>query len=200
MLKVGYMEDWKYHNTYSGTPQGGVISPILSNIVLNELDKFIEYELIPQYTSGKKRKPNPEYQAITYQISRAKAAQDTVRYKELILERRQIPSVDTYDDEFRRLYYIRYADDSLLGVIAPKSEALVIKKRIGDFIQSIKLTMSEEKTFITHAESERARFLGYELSARRNNTKLSMDRRLGIKKRSVNNSILLWLFRNLLQT
>ena len=131
MLKVGYMEDWKYHNTYSGTPQGGVISPILSNIVFNELDKFIEYELIPQYTSGKKRKPNPEYQAITYQISRAKAAQDTVRYKELILERRQIPSVDTYDDEFRRLYYIRYADDSLLGVIAPKSEALVIKKRIG---------------------------------------------------------------------
>ena len=94
-----------------------MISPILSNIVLNELDKFVENEL-SLYTKKKKRKHNSEYRAITHQMSKAKAAGDIERYKELLLKRRKMPSMDTFDDEFRRLYYIRYADDSLFGVVA----------------------------------------------------------------------------------
>ena len=61
MLKAGYLEDWEYHDTLSGCPQGGVVSPILSNIYLHKLDKFVERELIPQYTRGARRKANPEY-------------------------------------------------------------------------------------------------------------------------------------------
>ena len=52
MLKAGYLEDWKYHETLSGAPQGGVVSPILSNIYLHKLDDFVETVLIPQYTRG----------------------------------------------------------------------------------------------------------------------------------------------------
>src|SRR5690606_11947820 len=54
-LKAGYMEEWEYHQTYSGTPQGGILSPLLSNIYLHELDRYIEDELIPQHTQGKRR-------------------------------------------------------------------------------------------------------------------------------------------------
>ena len=61
MLKAGYLEDWEYHETLSGCPQGGMVSPILSNIYLHKLDEFVEQELIPQYTRGARRKGNPEY-------------------------------------------------------------------------------------------------------------------------------------------
>lgn len=199
MLKTGYMEDFRYHETYSGTPQGGVISPILSNIILNELDQFVSNELIPKYSLGKKRKRNSEYDAISYQMVKAKKAQDIERYKELAKKRRQIPSVKTDDDEFSRLYYIRYADDFLGGVAGPLSTALAIKEEIGEFLQSIKLPMSDEKTFITHAATEEARFLGYELGVRRNDTKVTKDRNGKRKRRSVNNTIQLYVPRDVAQ-
>ena len=129
---------------------------------------------------------NPEYTALTRQMKKAKQAQDIERYKELALKRRTVPSVNTYDDGFRRLYYIRYADDFLLGLAGPKSEALILKEKIRQFLLSIKLTMSEEKTLITHLMRGRARFLGYELSVRRSDTKVVEGPR---KRRSVNNSI-----------
>ena len=50
--KAGYLEEWEYQETLSGSPQGGTVSPILSNIYLDKLDKFVEQELIPQYTRG----------------------------------------------------------------------------------------------------------------------------------------------------
>jgi len=61
MLKAGYLEDWRYHETLSGAPQGGVVSPGLSNIYLHKLDGYVETVLIPQYTRGARRRPNPEY-------------------------------------------------------------------------------------------------------------------------------------------
>ena len=67
MLKAGYLEDWEYHETLSGCPQGGVVSPVLSNIYLHKLDEFVERELIPQYTRGKRRKVNPEYNRVQSQ-------------------------------------------------------------------------------------------------------------------------------------
>lgn len=163
MLETGYMEDWHYHETYSGTPQGNVISPLLANIYLNELDKFIVEELIPQYNRGRKRKNNPAYNHQQSLMRKAQRHEDAARYRALAQELRTMPSMDSYDPNFRRLKYVRYCDDFLLGFIGPKSEAEEIKRKIGEFLAGLGLTLSAEKTLITHAVKERARFLGYDI-------------------------------------
>lgn len=100
MLKVGYLEDWKYHRTYSGTPQGGVISPLLSNIFLNELDRYVEQELIPQYTRGKTRARNPEYERLNYQVQKAKKQKDHRKSRQLVQARRKLPSLHPEDPQY----------------------------------------------------------------------------------------------------
>jgi len=194
MLEAGYLEDWRYHNTYSGVPQGGVVSPILSNIILNELDKFVETELIPQYTTGRQRRDNPEYQYLNRQMRKAKQARDLVTYRHLLDQRRKLPTRDPNDETYRRLRYIRYADDFALGFIGPKSEAEEIKQKISTFLQTIQLTLSSEKTLITHAVYGRARFLGYEIHIARNDTRLtSYQSPPGVKRKSrgVNGKVML---------
>lgn len=163
MLEAGYMDDWHYHQTYSGTPQGNVISPLLANIYLNELDKFIEEELIPRYNRGHKRRNNPAYNHQQSLMKKALRHADTERYKALAQQLRTMPSKDNYDLGFRRLKYVRYCDDFLLGFIGPKSEAEEIKREIGAFLAGLGLTLSAEKTLITHATQGRARFLGYDI-------------------------------------
>jgi group II intron reverse transcriptase/maturase len=163
MLKAGYLEDWKHHRTYSGTPQGGIISPLLANIFLNELDKYVEEELVPQYTRGERRRRNPPYERLTRDMAKAKRQGDIERYGALGKQRRRLPSGDANDPNYRRLRYVRYADDFLLGFIGSKSEAVEIKHRVGVFVATLGLTMSEEKTLITHAATGRARFLGYDV-------------------------------------
>jgi hypothetical protein len=177
MLDAGYLEDWQYHKTYSGTPQGGVISPLLSNIFLNELDRFVEEELIPQYTKGKRRVSNPEYERLCRKMKEAQNANDIERYKKLKKERNTLPSKDTDDPGFRRLNYVRYADDFLLGFLGPLSEAKEIKQKIGQFLSTLGLTMAEEKTLITHATTGQARFLGYDISIARVNDRITNKRR-----------------------
>src|SRR5919204_2261234 len=71
MLTAGYLEDWRWHATLSGCPQGGVASPVLSNIYLDRLDKFVETILIPEYTRGVFRKDNPEYGRVRMAAARA---------------------------------------------------------------------------------------------------------------------------------
>ena len=110
-LEAGYVEDWQYNRTYSGTPQGGILSPLLSNIYLHELDTHIEDVLIPQFTCGKRRAPNLEYYRLGYYIKCAREAGDHERVKKLECERRKLPSQDVNDPNYRRLQYIRYADD-----------------------------------------------------------------------------------------
>ena len=152
MLKAGYMENWIYHKTYSGTPQGGVISPLLSNIVLNKLDQFVEREIIPKYTIGKKRQRNREYTKVANDIRKAKKEGNRELVKELTKQLRQLPSVDPFDSNYCRVRYVRYADDFLLGIIGSKQVAIEIKYKIGEFLrQELKLEMSEKKTLITHA-------------------------------------------------
>ena len=176
MLKAGYMEDWKYQDTQSGTPQGGVISPLLSNIVLNELDKFVENEFLPQYNRGDRKAENPEYQKIKKQAYMARKKGQIELAEELGKVQRTINSkVPT--PEFRRLSYVRYADDFILCLIGTKAEAQEIKERLRDFLAIIKLTMSEEKTLITHASSENARFLGYNLRVTWENSQRTNTRR-----------------------
>ncbi|MCC9965009.1 reverse transcriptase [Streptococcus agalactiae] len=170
MLEAGYLDDWKFHKTISGTPQGGVSSPLLANIYLHQFDKWVGEELIPQYTRGKKQKANSAYNRLSRRI---KCYQDKGDYKkahQLIVERRNLPSVDTYDTSYRRLRYVRYADDFILGFTGSKAEAKAIKKQIGDFLNTkLSLELSQEKTLITHATGESAKFLGYEIKAQRVN-------------------------------
>ena len=194
MLKAGYMENWKYHETLSGTPQGGVVSPILANIVLNELDKFVENELLSQYNRGKRRKKTPEFQRVQDNIKRAKKKGDRERVKELTKELRRIPSVDPNDPEFRRLKYSRYADDLILGFAGPKEEAIQIKERIKEFLQTIGLEMSEEKTLITNALLDNARYLGYNIKVNKDNTRLTnrdRNKKRNKTQRSINYKICL---------
>ena len=178
MLKAGYLEDWQYHESLSGCPQGGVVSPILSNIYLNRLDEFVEQELIPQYTRGARRKESPDYTRATSRLRSARRAGDRAEARNLEIYRRGIPSKDPEDPGFRRLRYTRYADDHILGYTGPKAEAEQVKARIAEFLrETLKLELNDAKTLITHARTQRARFLGYDITVQHSNTKLSGGRR-----------------------
>ncbi|MGW7674698.1 reverse transcriptase domain-containing protein, partial [Streptomyces sp. NPDC054775] len=178
MLKAGYLEDWRWNATLSGSPQGGVASPILSNIYLDRLDQFIEKSLLPEYNHGRRRRPNRDYQVVEYAIQRAKRHGDRAAVRELRLRRRTLPSQDPNDPDYRRLRYVRYADDWLLGFAGPKREAEEIKSRIRTFLRDeLKLELSESKTLITHAASQAAHFLGYEIRVQHADTKITRQRR-----------------------
>jgi group II intron reverse transcriptase/maturase len=178
MLTVGYLEDWKWNATLSGSPQGGVASPILSNIYLDRLDKFVENVLLPEYNRGKLRKTNLEYKRIENAITRARKRGDRRSARELSQARRTLPSQDPRDPAYRRLRYVRYADDILLGFSGPKAEAVEIKQRIGEFLRDeLKLELSAEKTLITHARTGKARFLGYDIVAQHANDRITRNRR-----------------------
>jgi group II intron reverse transcriptase/maturase len=107
MLKAGYLEDWQYHDTLSGVPQGGVVSPVLSNIYLHKLDEFVEREFIPRYTRGEHRKPNPEYWKVKTRQRAARRRGDRDQARDLARQARTVPSGDPVDPGFRRLYYCR---------------------------------------------------------------------------------------------
>jgi len=165
LLKAGYFEDWTWKRTLSGAPQGSIIGPVLSNIYLSHLDRYVETTLIPAYTRGDRRKPNAAYSRLTSQIQRKRKQGKTEEVKALEKQRRELPSVDPYDPEYRRLRFCRYADDFLLGFIGPKEEAEEIKRQLGAFLQErLKLELSQTKTLITHARTETAKFLGYHIS------------------------------------
>ena len=165
MLKAGYLEAWKFNATLSGTPQGGVVSPIFANIYLAHLDRFVEQTLLPVYNRGARRKPHPEYHVLTH---RAQYFRRKGRHEEAEALREQyqkLPSVDPNDPDYRRLWYVRYADDWLLGFNGPRAEAEEIKRQLGEFLRDyLKLELSESKTLITHARSGAAKFLGYEVT------------------------------------
>jgi group II intron reverse transcriptase/maturase len=172
LLKAGYLEDWKYNATLSGTPQGGVVSPILANIYLDRLDQFVEKTLLPANNLGKRRKANAEYDAIRREARTAKREGRNEAAHLLEKQYQQMPSGDPNDPDYRRLRYVRYADDFILGYAGPKAGAEKIKDQLAEFLQEeLKLELSTEKTLITHATSKTARFLGYEIKTHRCDTK-----------------------------
>ena len=178
-LKAGYVEDWTFHNTYSGTPQGGIVSPILANIYLDKLDKYVK-EYIRHFDKGTKRRPGKESNDLANErkrtVRKLKKVKDgtekaalVARLKAIEQERAAFPNGDEMDESYRRLKYIRYADDFILGVIGSKEDARRIKEDIKSFLsESLALELSEEKTLITHT-SKSAKFLGYEITVTRDN-------------------------------
>ena len=178
MLQAGYLEEWVWNATLSGAPQGGVASPILSNIYLHKLDSFVEKVLIPEYTRGDSRAPNPEYREVEKQLARMRRRGDRPAVRALRKQRRTMPSKDPADPGFRRLRYMRYCDDHLLGFTGPKAEAEEIKIRLATFLRDdLKLELSQEKTLITHARTGAARFLGYEITIQHADHKVTGTRR-----------------------
>lgn len=193
MLQAGYLEDWRWNETLSGVPQGGIASPVLSNIYLHKLDVFVETVLIPEYTRGRLRARNPEYRKIEQAIVRARRNGDRTQVRFLYRRLHSLPSQDPRDAGYRRLRYCRYADDCLLGFAGPKAEAEQIKRRLTQFLRDdLKLELSEDKTLITHARSQRACFLGYEISVasrdHRTRRPSKTDRR---NRRSLNGTVVL---------
>jgi group II intron reverse transcriptase/maturase len=178
MLKAGYLEDWQYHDTLSGTPQGGVVSPLLSNIYLDKLDKFVERELIPRYTRGRQRKPDRAYARLAGRRWAARQSGDLALARALLRQMRGLPSKDPMDPGYRRLSYIRYADDHLLGFAGPKAEAEQIKAELAAFLrETLALDLNASKTLITHARTRAARFLGYQIIIQHSSTKLTKGQR-----------------------
>jgi group II intron reverse transcriptase/maturase len=174
MLRAGYLEDWEYRATLSGVPQGGVVSPLLSNIYLHKLDEFVERELIPRYTRGKRRKTNAPYWRLREQQASARRRGDRALVRDLRRQARVIPAADPMDPGYRRLNYIRYADDHILGFAGPKAEAEQIKAELARFLrESLGLELNASKTLITHARSQPARFLGYDIIVQHCNTRLT---------------------------
>lgn len=179
MLKAGCMDDWKFERTYSGTPQGGVISPLLANIYLHELDLFME-EMRVGFDKGTKRRANPAYTERSRQIAvlrkkinvlRADGADEAevranlARIKAIKTDRRKLPSVDPMDPGFRRLRYCRYADDFLVGVIGSKADAVRVLADIQRFLADrLNLAVSSEKTGVRDA-SKGSPFLGFHVCA-----------------------------------
>jgi group II intron reverse transcriptase/maturase len=173
MLKAGYLEDWQYHRTFSGTPQGGVISPLLANVYLHELDEFVE-RLVRQYSRGAHRAANPEYQRVANRLRTAREQRDRLgpdatpeaiaeadaKIADLARQMRSLPSKDAFDPSYRRAWYARYADDFLLGTVGTKEEALGLKTAITEFIIELDLAIAPEKTRVVKSEKG-VIFLGY---------------------------------------
>jgi Reverse transcriptase (RNA-dependent DNA polymerase)/Type II intron maturase len=178
MLKAGYLEDWRWNATLSGCPQGGIASPVLSNIYLDRFDQYVEQRLLPEHNHGQRRRANPAYQTVEYALARARRHGDRAEAHRLILARRRLPSHDPNDPDYRRLRYVRYAADWLLGFAGAKHEAEQIKSKIATFLRDeLKLELSQSKTLITHATSQAAHFLGYEIRAQHADTKITRHRR-----------------------
>ena len=179
MLAAGYSEDFTWHATLSGAPQGGIASPVLSNIYLDRLDQYVEQTLIPEYERGERRRKNLAYHRVWRGIKRAREYGDRQQVRALTRALRRMPSQDPADPGYRRLRYVRYCDDFLLGFAGPKHEAEQVKERIRAFLrEELKLELSESKTLITHAASQAAHFLGYEVRTQHADTKITDGRRM----------------------
>ena len=191
-LKAGYMEDWKYHETYSGCPQGGIISPILANIYLNELDRHV-MKIKKEFDVATKARYTPEYTKLvglrqrlhnkiknSNGIEREKLIEE---YKSATAQMLKLPAKQCDD---KKIKYVRYADDFLIAVNGNRQDCEKIKQELTEFINTtLKMELSQEKTLITHSNTP-ARFLGYDVRVRRDQ---QIKPKGKFKTRSMNNKV-----------
>ena len=172
-LKAGYLENWQYHKTYSGTPQGGIISPLLANIYLHELDKFV-MKLKSEFDTPGVGQITPEYRELHNEIKRLshRLTKVTGEEREMVLtkyksKRQKLMTIPCTAQTDKKLKYVRYADDFLIAVKGNREDCQWIKSKLAEFIgDTLKMELSEDKTLITHS-SKCARFLGYDVRVRR---------------------------------
>jgi group II intron reverse transcriptase/maturase len=193
LLKAGYVENWRYNNTYSGTPQGGIISPLLANIYLHEFDKFVT-QYANEFEQPRTQKLTDEYEFLRREVERIrrylKKAEGNERQKllaELKITRAKMLKTPAKSQTDKKIRYIRYADDFLIGVNGSKEDCQNIKLQLSDFIaNNLKMELSEEKTLITHSNTY-ARFLGYDIRVRRDNKTIKHGSASNCTKRTLNN-------------
>ena len=196
-LNAGYIEDWNFHNSYSGTPQGGIVSPILANIYLDKLDKFMK-EYTEKFDKGKERKRTKQVVSLEGKrhriLKKLKVVKDKNERSELIRQYKayqkeglQYSDGDEMDMNYRKLKYVRYADDFLIGISGSREDCEEIKEILREFLSTqYHLELSAEKTKITHS-AERVRFLGYDVAVRR--SQKIKKKANGVKQRTLNNSV-----------
>ncbi|GHO48996.1 maturase [Ktedonospora formicarum] len=175
MLDAGYLEEWTYHTTYSGVPQGSIVSPVLANVYLHELDLFMK-TMKEQFDKGIRRKGNRAYKRHSNKIHRLRKKGDRLKgkencketlqaiqreIKEIQRQRRRLPSSDPFDEGYKRLSYCRYADDYVISMIGSKADAERIQQEVKRFIQeTLKLEVAEDKSHIRHSK-QGVIFVGY---------------------------------------
>ena len=158
------MENWQFHNTYSGTPQGGIASPLLCNIFLHQLDQYMESlgANIVQTKRESNQRRNPEYRKIDNAITRARAKlrNNPERHarrnlldqlQKLEKDMRQTPMYDANVRHHTKLGYVRYADDFVILVNGTEAESRDYKNKVEGHLKAMGLTLSAEKTRITHS-------------------------------------------------
>ena len=185
MLQAGYLEDWIWNATLSGAPQGGVVSPILSNIYLHRLDEFVETVLIPEYTRGEHRARNPAYREVSNAMpARSQTRRPRTGTGTAQAAPRACPAA-TPGSRLPAAAVRPVRRRHLLGFTGPKAEAEEIKARLAAFLRDdLKLELSQDKTLITHARTGAARFLGYEITVQHNDRKATSGKRVGQRRRS----------------
>src|SRR5256884_2631598 len=163
MLDAGYLEEWTYHETYSGVPQGSIASPILANIYLHEFDLFMK-DIKERFNTGAKRKLNKNYLVHSNTLRRLSRTWNNLKrkgaskkelrevrqeIKRVQQQRRKLPSGDPFDRDYKRLHYCRYADDYVIGIIGSRADAEKVREEVKRYIQdTLKLTIAEEKSHI----------------------------------------------------
>ncbi len=187
-LTAGYLEFRTPVNSIIGTPQGSILSPLLANIYMHELDLFVD-GIAKREERPPQRVYTKEYADLTNRIrrlrrrlTRAEADAKEAIMEELEATKKAMRTTRPFvaNSAGIQVRYVRYADDWVIGINGPKELAVRIREEVGDFFSSqLKLTLSLEKTHIRHAKTEEAFFLGTCLTIGHDDDRVTTIRRKG---------------------